>query len=71
MRPHFRALAITGKQIGTFSESSAWQDGYIQNNFRVSPGPGILSLTDPGSITVTDNLGGTAAIPVTVNTRYS
>lgn len=61
----------TGKQIGTFTESSAWQDGYIQNNFRVSPGVGILSLTNPGSITVTDNLGGTATIPVTVNTKYS
>jgi hypothetical protein len=28
-------------------------------------------VTNPGSITVTDNLGGTATIPVTVNTKYS
>lgn len=61
----------SGKQIGTFTESSAWEDGYIQNNFRVAPGAGILSETNPGTITVTDNLGGTAAIPVTVNTKYS
>jgi hypothetical protein len=59
----------SGKQIGTFTESSAWQDGYIQNNFSVSPAAGILSV--PDSITVTDNLGGTATIPVTVNSKYS
>ena len=56
----------SGKQIGTFTESSAWQDGYIQNNFSAA---GILSV--PGSITVTGNLGGTATIPVTVNSSYS
>jgi hypothetical protein len=59
----------SGKQIGTFTESSAWQDGYVQNNFSVSPAAGILSV--PDSITVTDNLGGTATIPVTVNSKYS
>jgi hypothetical protein len=59
----------SGKQIGTFTESSAWQDGYIQNNFPVSPAAGILSV--PDSITVTGNLGGIATIPVTVNSRYS
>ena len=35
----------------------------------VSPAAGILSV--PDGITVTDNLGGTATIPVTVNSRYS
>ena len=63
------ARVSSGKQIGTFTESSAWQDGYIQNNFSVSPAAGILSV--PDSITVTDNLGGSATIPVTVNSRYS
>ena len=59
----------SGKQLGTFTESSTWQDGYVQNNFSVSPAAGILSV--PDSITVTDKLGGTATIPVTVNSKYS
>jgi hypothetical protein len=33
--------------------------------------PGILSETSPGTVTVTDSLGGTATVPVTVNTKYS
>jgi hypothetical protein len=61
----------SGKQLGTFTESSAWQDGYIQNNLRVPQGPETLTVTNPGTVTVTDNLGGTATIPVTVNTKYS
>ena len=61
----------SGQQIGTFTESSAWQDGSILSNFRVSPNAGILSLTNPGTITVKDSLGGSATIAVTINTRYS
>ncbi len=64
-------VTSTGKQLGTFTESSAWQDGYIQNNLRVPQGPQTLTVTNPGTITVTDSLGGTATIPVTVNTKYS
>jgi hypothetical protein len=59
------------KEIGTFTESGAWQDGSIQNNFRVSPGSGILSLTNPGTITVKDSLGGSATVAVTLNLKYS
>jgi hypothetical protein len=61
----------SGKEIGTFTESGAWQDGSIQNNFRVSPGSGILSLTNPGTITVRDSLGGSATVAVTLNLKYS
>jgi Putative Ig domain len=62
----------TGTQLGTFTESSAWQDGGIQNNLRVPPGPTTFtSFTNPGSITVKDSLGGSATIPVTVNPKYS
>jgi hypothetical protein len=62
----------TGTKLGTFTESSAWQDGGIQNNLRVPPGPTTFtSFTNPGSITVTDSLGGSATIPVTVNLKYS
>ena len=62
----------TGTQLGTFTESSAWQDGGIQNNLRMPPGPTTFtSFTNPGSITVKDSLGGSATIPVTVNLKYS
>jgi hypothetical protein len=47
----------------------AWQDGSIQNNFRVSPASGILSLTNPGTITAKDSLGGSATVPVTRNLK--
>ena len=70
--PTYTVFATSsGKEIGTFTESSAWQDGSIQNNFRVSPGSGILSLTSPGTITVEDSLGGSATVPVTLNLKYS
>jgi hypothetical protein len=59
----------TGTKLGTFTESSAWQDGGIENNLRVPPGP--TTFTNPGSITVTDSLGGSATIPVSVNLKYS
>jgi hypothetical protein len=65
-------VTSTGTQLGTFTESSAWQDGGIQNNLRVPPGPTTFtSFTNPGSITVKDSLGGSATIPVTVNLKYS
>ena len=65
-------VTANGTKLGTFSESSAWQDGGIQNNLRVPPGPTTFtSFTSPGSVTVTDSLGGSATIPVTVNPKYS
>jgi hypothetical protein len=65
-------VTSNGTQLGTFTESSAWQDGGIQNNLRVPPGPTTFtSFTNPGSVTVKDSLGGSATIPVTVNLKYS
>ncbi len=43
-------VTANGTQLGTFTESSAWQDGGIQNNLRVPPGPTTFtSFTSPGS----------------------
>ena len=65
-------VTANGTKLGTFTESSAWQDGGIQNNLRVPLGPTTFtSFTNPGSITVTDSLGGSATMPVTVNLKYS
>jgi hypothetical protein len=65
-------VTSSGQQIGTpFTESAAWTDGYITYNISVSPGAGLLSLTNPGTITVKDSLGGSATIAVAVNTKYS
>jgi len=65
-------VTANGTQLGTFTESSAWRDGGIQNNLRVPPGPTTFtSFTSPGSVTVKDSLGGSATIPVTVNLKYS
>lgn len=63
----------SGKQIGTpwTQLNNPWNDGYIIHNISVSPSAGILSLTNPGTITVKDSLGGSATIAVTVNTKYS
>ena len=63
----------SGKQIGTpFTQlSNPWNDGYIFHNVSVPPGAGILSQTNPGSITLKDSLGGSVTIPLTVNTKYS
>ena len=63
----------SGKQIGTpFTQlSNPWNDGYIIHNVSVSPGAGILTETNPGSITLKDSLGGSVTIPLTVNTKYS
>ena len=68
----YKAVATaTGKKIGTFTESSASPDGTILQNFSVPPASGIFpSETNPGSVTVTDSLGGSAIIPVTVNFNY-
>lgn len=54
----------TGTQIGTLTESSAWNDGGFTGNFSLS------SATVPASVTVTDSLGGSATMVVTVNSRY-
>jgi hypothetical protein len=61
----------SGKEIGTLTESTASNDGSILSNFTVSPSAGILSETNPGTITVKDSLGGSATIALTVNLRYS
>jgi hypothetical protein len=73
MRSRFTEYATSsGKQIGTphTQLSNPWNDGYIIHNVSV-PGGGILSQTNPGSITLTDSLGGSVTIPLTVNTKYS
>jgi hypothetical protein len=63
----------SGKQIGTpFTQlSNPRNDGYIIHNVSVSPGAGILTETNPGSITLKDSQGGSVTIPLTVNTKYS
>jgi hypothetical protein len=63
----------SGKQIGTpFTQlGNPWNDGYIIHNVSVPPGAGILSQTNPGSITLKDSLGESVTIPLTVNTKYS
>jgi hypothetical protein len=68
----FKVVATsTGKKIGTFTENSAFQDGSILQTFSVTPASGIFpSTTNPGSVTVTDSLGGSVTIPVTVNLQY-
>ena len=66
-------VTANGTQLGTFTESSASQDGAIQNNLRVPPGP--TTCTRPsrarGRSPSRDSLGGSATIPVTVNPKYS
>jgi hypothetical protein len=59
-----------GKQIGTpwNQLSDPWNDGYITHNISVPPG--TLSVTNPGSVTVKDSLGGSTTIPITVNNKY-
>lgn len=64
-------VTSSGKQIGTFTESTLSNDGSILSNFDVSPNAGILSETNPGTITVKDSLGGSATITLTVNLKYS
>jgi hypothetical protein len=64
-------VTSSGKEIGTLTESTLWNDGSILSNFRVSPNAGILSETSPGTITVRDSLGGSATIALTVSLKYS
>jgi large repetitive protein len=65
------SVTATGAKLGTFTTNSAFP-GVIQNDLRVPPGPSTFtSFTNPGSVTVTDNLGGSATIAVTVNPKYS
>jgi hypothetical protein len=69
MRSRFTEYATSsGKQTGTpYTQlSNPWNDGYIIHNVSVPPGGGILSQTNPGSITLTDCLGGSVTIPLTV-----
>ena len=61
-------VTSTGKQIGPLLESTAWNDGSLTANLA---GPGFFTVTNPGSITVKDSVGGSVTIPVTVNTKYS
>jgi hypothetical protein len=64
-------VTSTGKEIGTFAERALWNDGSILSNFAVSPNAGILSETNPGTITVKDSLGGSATIALTVSLIYN
>jgi hypothetical protein len=64
-------VTATGKQIGTITENPAWNDGFIIADFRVSAGAGLLSETNPGTITIKSSLGSSSTFPVTVNLKYS
>ncbi len=64
-------VTSTGKEIGTFTERVLQDDGSILSNFAISPNAGILSETNPGTITVKDSLGGSATIAVTVSHIYN
>ena len=75
MRPHFKALAITGSilvaSLGTaVSAAVATTAAPVMDTSVFACGNGVCEV-GPGSITVTGSLGGTATIPVTVNTKYS
>ena len=63
-------VTSTGKEIGTFTESASRDDGSFLSSFSVSPNAGILSETNPGTITVKDSLGGSATIALTVSLIY-
>ncbi len=64
-------VTSSGKEIGTFTESASRDDGAFLTSFAVSPNAGILSETNPGTITVKDSLGGSATIPLTVSHIYN
>ena len=64
-------VTSTGKEIGTFAESASRDDGSFLGSFSVSPSAGILSETNPGTITVKDSLGGSATIALTASLKYS
>ena len=63
-------VTSTGKEIGTFTESVSRDDGSFLSSFSVSPNAGILSESNPGTITVKDSLGGSATIALTVSLIY-
>jgi hypothetical protein len=61
----------SGKKIGAFTlPSNPWNDGSFIQNYNVPQNAGILTLPNPGTITVKDSLRGSATIPVTVNYNY-
>lgn len=64
-------VTSTGKEIGTFTESASRDDGSFLSSFATSPNAGILSETNPGTITVKDSLGGSATITLTVSLIYN
>jgi hypothetical protein len=58
-------VTSTGAELGTITERTPYNggDGTFVRNFSES--------TDLNNLTVTDSLGGSATIPVTVNNKYS
>ena len=64
-------VTSTGKEIGTITETASRDDGSFLSSFSISPNAGILSETNPGTITVKDSLGGSATIAVTVSLLYN
>ena len=64
-------VTSTGKEIGTITETASRDDGSFLSSFSISPNAGILSETNPGTITVKDSLGGSATIAVTVSHIYN
>jgi hypothetical protein len=72
LSPDFAALSaapgLRPGHNGTYSSHQALvkADQLIRCIAFLRPG-----LTSPGSITLKDSLGGSATIPLTVNTRYS
>jgi hypothetical protein len=64
-------VTSTGHELGTFTESTLWNDGSFLSNFRVAPNAGILSETNAGTVTITDSLGGSVTFPITVSLKYS
>lgn len=57
-------VTSTGAKLGTITEKSPYNggDGTLLANFRAN--------TAPSSLTVTDSVGGSATIPVTINNQY-
>jgi hypothetical protein len=62
-------LTSSGKQIGTATESTSFNDGSFVTNIRVLPS--ALSETNPGTVTVKSSLGASATFPISVNLKYS
>jgi D-serine deaminase-like pyridoxal phosphate-dependent protein len=84
MRSRFKILVIAGSRLTAALSASAaaaattvpvmdtptFACGNGAQRLRVA-GRGILTETNPGSITLKDSLGGSVTIPLTVNTKYS